>query len=43
MVPVGDGRYYVVHQSIDRGKDRRGHSIDFEAYTWLQGTMIAPA
>lgn len=33
MVPVGDGRYYVVHQSIDRGKDRRGHSIDFEAYT----------
>ena len=42
FVPMGDGRYYVVHQSIDRGKDRKGHALDFEYYTWLQGTMIAP-
>ncbi len=43
MVPMGDGRYYVVSQVIDRGTGRAGHPVDWDFYFSLQGTMLGPA
>jgi hypothetical protein len=42
MVPMGDGRYLVVSQVIDRGKSRTGHPVDWDFYFSLQGTMLTP-
>ena len=42
MVPLGDGRYFVVSQVIDRGKERTGHPVDWDYYFSLQCTILAP-
>lgn len=42
MVPLGDGRYYVVSQLIDRGEGRQSHPADWDYYFSLQGNLLAP-
>lgn len=42
MVPLEDGRYFVVSQVIDRGTNRTGHPVDWDYYFSLQCTILAP-
>ncbi len=43
MVPMDGGRYFIVQQATDRGKERTGHPVDYEYFFSIQGTIITPA